>query len=329
MAFRINPLWWPILALVSPIVAPILVARNGRYRDNLARADESNRRRLEWSKPLDLPELEFLELTVLVEWEAEQGFLRDPGVSYLLRTDKGSLLFDVGFGPERPTFAHNAERLGIDFEQTDALAISHLHPDHAGGMRVRRLGQVGWPEKAGAPAGRPCFLPDEAEAPGFSAEVVREPRLLAAGIASTGPLARSLFFLGLTEEQAILARIKSKGLVLLTGCGHMTVELALRMASLISDEPIYAFCGGLHLPITSGRGFYAGVQLQTILGTGKPPWRKVDDDDLDRAIAALKAAAPKKIYLSAHDTCDYAISQIENRIEAETDVLRAGATYRL
>lgn len=38
---------------------------------------------------------------------------------------------------------------------------------------------------------RPCFLPEEAEAPGFEPHLVDAPRVLSAGIGSTGPLARS------------------------------------------------------------------------------------------------------------------------------------------
>lgn len=326
--FRINPLWWPALAVASPFAAPMLLAKNRRYRKNIARADEVNRERLRVAKPLELPELDFLELTVLVEWEAEEGFSRDAGVSFLLRSDRGSLLFDIGFGAERPAFTRNAAALGIDFEDVDALAISHLHPDHTGGMRAWRSGRLGWPEESGAPGGKPCFVPNKWEADGFKVEVVEKPGLLAGGIASTGPLARSLFLMGWTEEQALVARVKGKGLVVITGCGHMTAELALEMAGRLCDAPLYALCGGLHFPITRGRGSYAGIQLQTILGTGKPPWRRVTDKDLSSTIAAINAAGPGKLYLSAHDTCDHAISRMKSEINAETEVLRAGATYR-
>ena len=97
-----------------------------------------NRDRLQQAEPLDLPELDFLELTVLVEEKTEDGFCGDAGVSYLFRTDRGALLFDVGFGPERPALAHNAAKLQFNLDQVDALAISHLHPDHMGGLKASR-----------------------------------------------------------------------------------------------------------------------------------------------------------------------------------------------
>ena len=41
--------------------------------------------------------------------------------------------------------------------------------------------------------GKPYFLPETAESADFDAGAVQKPRLLAAGIGSTGALARSLF----------------------------------------------------------------------------------------------------------------------------------------
>jgi 7,8-dihydropterin-6-yl-methyl-4-(beta-D-ribofuranosyl)aminobenzene 5'-phosphate synthase len=181
----------------------------------------------------------------------------------------------------------------------------------------------------GESRGKPCFLPDEAGANNFSAEIVKEPRLLAAGIASIGPLARSLFFFGWTEEQALLARLKDRGLVVFSGCGHPTIEVILEMVRHLSSEPVYAIGGGLHFPVTRGRGDYKGIQVQMIFGTGKPPWQRVTDDDLSRTISSINAASPQKVFFSAHDSCDYALKRFENELKADTYILRAGAGYRL
>ena len=177
--------------------------------------------------------------------------------------------------------------------------------------------------------GKPCFLPDDAGVENFIAEVVKSPRLLAAGIASTGPLARSLFLFGWTEEQALLARLKDRGLVVFSGCGHPTIEVILEMVRSLSGEPVYAIGGGLHFPITRGRGNYKGIQAQMILGTGKPPWQRVTDDDLSRTISSINAITPHKALLSAHDTCVYALKRFENELKADMHLLRAGASYRL
>jgi 7,8-dihydropterin-6-yl-methyl-4-(beta-D-ribofuranosyl)aminobenzene 5'-phosphate synthase len=95
----------------------------------------------------------------------------------------------------------------------------------------------------------------------------------------------------------------------------------------LSNEPIYAICGGLHFPVTGGRGNRAGIQFQTIFGTGKPPWQRITDEDLSRTIATINSADPKRVYLSVHDTCDHALGRMMRELDAEVEVLRAGATY--
>lgn len=329
MPYRISPVLWPVLALSIPVLLPMLLVKNRRFQENLKRSQEVNKERLKNAKALELPELEYLEITVLVEQKTERDFLGAPGVSYLLKTDKGSLLFDLGYGPEMPALANNADKLGFKLDQVDALAISHLHPDHMGGFKALRTNHVTVPQELGAPGGRPCFLPAEASAEGFKTDVVKGPRMLAAGVASTGPLARSLFFLGLTEEQAIVACLKDKGLVVLTGCGHPTIETIIQMVKRLSDKPIYAVGGGIHFPITDSPLRKPGLKVQMIWGTGKPPWRRVTVKDLNRTIDNLNAAETKRVLISAHDTCDYAIARLKNELESETDVLRAGATYQL
>lgn len=329
MAFRISPLWWPVLAATSPVLVPMLLRRNRVFQENRAKAKELNRSRIETAGKLEIPPLEFLEITVLSDSKQSEGFLGEPGVSYLITGDQGSLLFDVGFGAEKATVAHNASKLGVRLEEMDALAISHLHADHMGGVAAAKSGRVMLPPEMGEPGGRPCYLPDKALAEGFAAEVVTRPQLLAAGIATTGPLARSLFFLGFCEEQALIANLHDRGLVVITGCGHPTIEVILEMVHHISDEPVYAIAGGLHFPVTESRFRSSGIQLQMLMGTGKPPWQRIRDEDLEQTIVQINKAVPKQVLLSAHDTCDHALERLCGELNAETAVLEAGKSYRL
>lgn len=329
MPHRISPLWWPVLAVASPVLVPLLLRRNRTFVENRSKAETLNRSRIEKAERLALPPLDFLAITVLSEAKTCEGFLGAPGVSYLVTTSEGSLLFDVGFGPQNPTLAHNAGKLGVRLDQVNAVTISHLHLDHMGGMEAARSRRLAVPPELGNPDGKPCYLPDAAVAEGFSAEVVKSPRMLAAGVGTTGPLARSLFFLGFCEEQALVAHIKDKGLVVITGCGHPTIEVILEMVRRLSDEPLYAVAGGLHCPVTKSRFQRHGIQLQMFLGTGKPPWQRISDEDLTRTIATINQAGPKKMLLSAHDTCDYGLDRLARELNADTVVLEAGRSYRL
>lgn len=328
MSFRISPIWWPVLILAFPFIGPWLFVKNRRFQKNRVRSAKTNNERIIKSTALNLPELDYLDLTVLVDWKTGDGFLGDAAVSYLCKTGLGSMLFDVGFGPDRPALSHNAARLNFNLEQVDALTISHLHSDHMGGLRAQRNRRVTVPEELLTKKVLPCYLPDKAEADGFQTVLVKGPRLLTAGIASTGPLARSLFVFGYTEEQALIARIKGKGLVVITGCGHPTIEVIMDMVKHLSNEPLYAIAGGLHFPVSGGRGNRAGIQFQTLIGTGKPPWKRITEKDLGKTIAAINNITPQKVILSAHDTCDYSLERMKKELNADTDVLRAGETFR-
>ena len=69
--------------------------------------------------------------------------------------------------------------------------------------------------------------------------------------------------------------------------------------------------------------------MQQIFGTGKPLWSPIDDDDLTRTIEVIAAAAPQRVLLSAHDTCDHALQRFADELDADVEVLSAGTTVRL
>lgn len=329
MTLRVSPLLWPVLAAGSPAIVPALLVRNLKFRRNLERATRSNEGRIAAAAALELPALASLSLTVLSEWEAEPGFRNEAGVSYVLRSDRGAILFDVGFGAQSGVVVENARKLGFTLADVDALVISHLHLDHMGGYEAQKAGAVAVPAELGSPEGKDCFVPDEAGAGGFSRHVVDSPRILAPGIATTGPLARALFFFGYIEEQVLVARLETGGLAVITGCGHPTIEVILEMVGRLSDEPVHTVAGGLHFPLRRSRLRMWGLEAQTFFGTGKPPWRPIDEHDLDHAISVMNRAGVKRLLVSAHDSDDHAIERMEAGLEAEVQILRAGQTYKI
>jgi len=329
MKWRISPLWWPILAITGPLWVPFLLIRYHGFKKDRTRAQEENRLRVSKARTLDISTVDEIELTVLSEWRARDGFEGEPGVSYHFRTNLGSVLYDVAFGDESSVVAHNADRLSITAEDIDAVVISHLHDDHTGGARAFRSRKLGYPASLRRSEPIQCFLPAEFRADGFQVEVVSQPRLLMEGIASTGPLARRLFFLGWVEEQALVMRLQGKGVVVFSGCGHPTLPTILAMVTKMTSDPIYAIGGGLHLPLTQGRERAPGIDLQTILGTGKPPWKRTTQEDVDVVARAIRDANPQRVLLSAHDSCDEALSRLARAVDCDVEVLEAGGIYRL
>ena len=324
----IHPLWWPALVVGSPLLAPLAVYFAWRLARERGRVARDNERRLAAALPLDLPVLERLMLRVIVEWQARQGFLGDAAVSYHFSSEAGDLLMDLGHGRDTPALERNLQLSGVDVTQLGALAITHLHLDHAGGLAAQQTKHVSPPPVIGVACPMPCFLPEEGGALGFHRNVLTGPGLMAAGWASTGPLGRAMFFLGRIEEQVLLARV-AQGLVVVTGCGHPTIQLILEMVRRLSPEPIHAIVGGLHFPVTSSRSDRWGLPAQRVFSTGMLPHRRIDDDDLSDAIAALNEARPDRLLLSAHDSCDHALQRFQDEVDAEVELLEAGGSYDL
>ena len=72
MPYRIPPPWWPVLVLASPVLVPFLAIKNSRFIKNTIAVETEKQKRLDNAEPLNLPELDSLELTVLAEWEREE-----------------------------------------------------------------------------------------------------------------------------------------------------------------------------------------------------------------------------------------------------------------
>jgi 7,8-dihydropterin-6-yl-methyl-4-(beta-D-ribofuranosyl)aminobenzene 5'-phosphate synthase len=85
----------------------------------------------------DLGSVDTLCVLPLVDRRAGRPGLRgEPGVSYLIRAGRETLLFDTGlnlFRRSRSALVDNAEVLGVDLAQVPAVVLSHQHEDHVGG----------------------------------------------------------------------------------------------------------------------------------------------------------------------------------------------------
>jgi 7,8-dihydropterin-6-yl-methyl-4-(beta-D-ribofuranosyl)aminobenzene 5'-phosphate synthase len=145
--------------------------------------------------------------------------------------------------------------------------------------------------------------------PSANARVISDPTELKPGIFSIGTIPRYLFLMGRTLENALAVHVKGKGIVLIVGCGHQTIERVIDRAKALFDEPIHGIIGGLHYPVNGGRILLGPINIQRIVGSDTPPWQGIRETDVENAIAAIQQVSPRMVALSPHDTSDWAINR--------------------
>lgn len=214
------------------------------------------------------------------------GLMAEHGFSALVTVRRGgnttSLLFDTGLSPD--AMVTNADRLGLDLSAVHAVALSHGHFDHAGGLAglagrrgARSLPMVVHPlvwtrRRLALPGGGADDMPTLSRraltGEGFDVIERRQPSLLVDGsVLITGEVDRTTDFEHgmppahqrwsgtawepdptVLDDQALVVHVRGKGLVVVTGCGHAGAVNIVRQAQRLTGVTrLHALLGGLHL----------------------------------------------------------------------------------
>jgi 7,8-dihydropterin-6-yl-methyl-4-(beta-D-ribofuranosyl)aminobenzene 5'-phosphate synthase len=233
-----------------------------------------------------LPSTEVVQRPMLVyEWSEREQLRAEHGYAALVTvTHAGrsqSILYDAGLGKD--TLTHNLDVLGIQAADLRALALSHGHADHHGGLEgiVRRQGRRGLPlvlhpdvwrdRRIVFPTGHEMHLPppshNDLDREGVAIIEERGPSLLVDGaVLITGQVARETDFeqgfvvqqartehgwepdTWVWDDQAVVCHVAGKGLVVISSCSHSGIINVLRHAQRITGiQPIHALVGGMHL----------------------------------------------------------------------------------
>lgn len=214
-----------------------------------------------------------------------EHLIAEHGYSLLLTIYKDgqneSLLYDAGLG--RNTAIHNLDVLGIRVNDLRAVVLSHGHADHHGGLEgiYNRVGRQhlplvlhpdAWRErKVVFPTGSEIKMPPpsrgDLDREGWDIVEERGPSLLLDNsVLVTGQVERTTDFekgfpiqlartdsgwepdTWIWDDQAVVAYLKDRGLVILSSCSHAGAINVIRHAQRMTGiEHIYAFVGGLHL----------------------------------------------------------------------------------
>jgi 7,8-dihydropterin-6-yl-methyl-4-(beta-D-ribofuranosyl)aminobenzene 5'-phosphate synthase len=240
--------------------------------------------RLSWPKALaeGAPQV---PARVAVGGAVPDALIAEPGFSALVRIEKEgrerTLLFDTGVSPTG--MVENMRRLGISPRDVEVIVLSHGHWDHVTGMEglAKALGRANlpvlihpqfWSRRRISfpgldPAELPSTSPSALEGMGFTIVEERRPSFLLDGSALiTGEVDRTTGFETgfqghqafrddgwqpdplILDDQALVLRLRDRGLVVVSGCGHAGIVNSVRHAQKLTGEHrIAAVIGGFHL----------------------------------------------------------------------------------
>lgn len=206
---------------------------------------------------------------------ARDGLKAGHGLSMLLRTAVGSIIFDCGDSAET---WENADAMGVDLSEVCCVTLSHGHYDHTNGLPalLQRLGgamvighpavfEPRWADREGG--GREYIGPpntrEELEAMGAIFELSADSVEVAPDVMTTGEVPRvsdlapespqllverdgQVMEDDFVDDISLIARM-DEGDVLLTGCAHAgLVNIVARAAELTGRCPV-SIAGGTHL----------------------------------------------------------------------------------
>lgn len=289
---------------------------------DILRADEKVARR--WSVP---------RARKIADLRAEHGLAHH--VEVTRGRDTARIAFD--FGLTAGAMTHNFQELGLDAAAIDALALSHGHSDHFGGL----LGFLSAYRRQMRPGLRFYGHPnhyvarfmerdgdrislgrlDRGDVARWDLDVVDvpEPVVLAEGVLLSGEMRQpepyevippsmrmeaggTLVQDTFIGEQTMVAHVRDRGLVVVTSCSHRGIVGICRHAARVSGvTKIHAVIGGFHL---SG----------------------LDAERIDRVVEALRGFEVDHL-VPQHCTGAEALFRLNQRMGQELVVSSTGSTF--
>lgn len=214
------------------------------------------------------------------------------GVSYLVKTDTATILFDVGNNPntvDPSPLLYNMQQLGVKLTDVNVIAISHAHFDHTGGPQWHFNNTLSLGNRQLDLAAKRLYVPEPMTYPGVTPIVTTQPAMIAPAVATLGNLPMNPP--GFGDEESLAVNVEGKGIVLISGCGHATIQKMVERAQAMFDAPIVGFVGGLHYQPADIKVFQPNVDF--IKGLKLQLLAVSPHDTNDLALAALREAFPE------------------------------------
>lgn len=252
-------------------------------------------------------------------------FKAEHGVAFVIETPAGKILFDTGQSGK--VLVHNATGLGIDLRQIDALALSHAHYDHTGGLEaLLQLSQPGMPVyahpdifcarysvKDGQARSIGLHMSQSALAQRTTLNLSTEPCQILPGVWTTGEITPRTEFEGRSAHHYIktnqgwrpdpyrddmaLVLDTPAGLVLICGCCHAGLLNTLaHIQRVFANQEVTAIVGGTHLAGVGPAMLGQAIDVLRASRTGQQPELYLNHCTGENALAALAQAFGEKVH---------------------------------
>ena len=178
------------------------------------------------------------ELTITVVYDNnpyKQGLETSWGFSALITGFEKTILFDSG---RDRSLLSNMEKLAIDPNKINIVVLSHIHPDHTGGLGS--LLEKNPNVSVYLPKSFPTKFKDKVQAYGAKIIDVEQSLKICENVYSTGQLGRWI------KEQSLIIRT-DKGLIVITGCAHPGIVKIVTAAKDLVKDDVLLVMGGFHL----------------------------------------------------------------------------------
>jgi len=157
------------------------------------------------------------------------------GFSCLIAGTEKTILFDTGPGG---SLMGNMEKLAIEPLRIDAVVLSHIHPDHTGGMEsfLEKNADVA----VYLPGSFPTKFKHNIREYGAKVVEVEQAIEICKNVYSGGQFGKWI------KEQSLIIHTE-RGLIVITGCAHPGIVNMVKAAKDLMKEDIILVMGGFHL----------------------------------------------------------------------------------
>jgi len=245
------------------------------------------------------------------------------GVSFLIETPASRVLFDVGQSGD--VLTHNARHMNIEFKSVDAIALSHAHNDHTGGLgRFFALARFMLPLYANPDLFRERYsikedyrrtigltISKDQLAKHAALKLNPEPVQVVAGVWTTGEIRDRTEFQGSSpnlyiredggwspdpyQDDLSLVIEGSTGLVLVCGCCHAGLLNTLAHVRRVFSRNVLAVVGGTHLVSANDETLAHAIQVLAEFCGGETPLLYPNHCTGEHAFFSLQQAYGNKV----------------------------------